>query len=144
MTLSNSRLSYDDCFEVMDRAIQDPKGVRVKCPTYEKAITFRVRLHKARALDRKRNGDLYEPDHPMSNVSIYDKLVVRIRRQGEVYWVYIEQNSIEGLEVELLSDLELEDEALLPGPPEALRLPAPVKEVIEFEGISKPGVLRRI
>lgn len=108
MTASTSRLSYQDCFDVLDQALEDTKGARVKFEGYSSASYFRSRLHNARQIDRKDNRDIHSEDmtHPMFGRSVYDKLIVRIVPETEFHWVYIEHSSIDRLEVESLSQAE--------------------------------------
>lgn len=105
MSISNSRQSYQDCYEVFDRAIADDRGCRVKLPSYDKATFFRMRLHQARKLDRQDKSLIYPLGHPMHAASPYDPLVVRIRREKDDFYVYVEQIGAELGEIELLSEI---------------------------------------
>lgn len=107
MTISNSRGSYSDCYDVMDKALEDSKGVRVEVDDLDAAIFFRMRLHNARKIDRRDNSKIYseEPTHPMFNASIYDKLTVRIKRIEDQVWVYLEKSGINLGAVEGLSEV---------------------------------------
>lgn len=91
MSLSNSRASYEDCYEVMDRALDTPDGVRVGFPDKDQATYYRMRINQARSLDRKYNGQSYAPTDPRRHHSEYDTLSARIRQSGEMWWVYVEK-----------------------------------------------------
>ena len=52
MSLSNSRHAYLDCFALLDRALEDPRGIRAEVPSLANAIRLRLRIHQARAIDR--------------------------------------------------------------------------------------------
>lgn len=104
MSTSNSRLTYQDCYDVLDKALDDPIGVRVKVATDGDAANFRVRLHTARRIDREENATMYGPDHPMYGKSVYDPLVIKIRPIRGQWYVYIEHRSNSIGEVEGLSE----------------------------------------
>ena len=111
MTVSNSRLAYGDCFDLLDKAIADNKGIRVRFDEWKQANYYRMRLHTARAIDRKDNARTFTEDQPMHGRSIYDTIVGRIKEDGDgFFWLYLEkvENNIDG-PVESLS--ELGDEA---------------------------------
>lgn len=111
MSTSTSRLSYSDCFELMDRALEDPRGVRVKFPDEGGANYFRLRLHSARKIDRQDNCEIYPKDHPMYGQSPYDQLIARKRYEAPFWWLYIEHDNVCGhLEIEDLGELKTQDE----------------------------------
>lgn len=122
MTISSSPLSYQDCYDLMTEALGDDKGARVKMADIDAAIFLRMRMHNARKLDRNANKEIYDPGDKMYNVSIYDKLVVRIRNIKGEFWIYVEQTSMGMLgTVEKLSEVvEEEPEPVLAGPVEEL------------------------
>lgn len=107
MSIPMSRQSYGDCYELMEKALEDEKGVRVCMNTEDKATFFRMRCHTARQLHRKDNMQIYKPGDPMYGASIYDKLTFRIKEDedGE-FWVYAEKTELEPGAVESLSGLE--------------------------------------
>jgi hypothetical protein len=90
--MSNSRLSYQSEYELMDKAMKEGKGVRTHIGTREAAMTYRLRLNRARALDRKLNALAYPAGHKMHGGSEYDELVFTVREdtEGEC-WVYLEK-----------------------------------------------------
>src|SRR6266576_3824526 len=102
-----SRLIHQDCFDLMDQAIANVKGTRIKFPDHGAAWHFRLRLHKARRIDREDNTRTFERDHPMYGRSIYDPLVVKIRVIDGDTWLYLEKLSVEHFVVE---SLDVDDE----------------------------------
>jgi hypothetical protein len=107
MVTSTSRLAFSDCYELMEKAINDPKGIQVKFARNEDAWHFRVRLHTARRIDRTDNMSLFPEGHMMHGKSPYDSLVMRIRENkgnGGGHWLRLERISIDNLEIESLAD----------------------------------------
>src|SRR5215510_14686430 len=117
MAVSTSRLAYSDCFELLERAINDPKGIRVKFASYDDAFNFRLRLHQARKIDRQDNLDAYAEGHHMHGHSIYDPLSCKIRPFSKGAWLLIERVDARVFEVESLSKEPIETELPLPLPP---------------------------
>lgn len=115
MVTSTSRLAYSDCFDLMDKAIADPKGIQVKFAASEEAWHFRIRLHTARKIDRKDNMQTYPETHPMWGKSVYDSLTMRIRSQGAngIAWLRLEKIDAREFEIESLSEPEPEPELSL-------------------------------
>lgn len=91
MTLPNTPMAYTDCYDLLDKAIEDPRGIRVEMKNVDAATFFRMRIHQARAIDRKANAQTYEPGQPLHNASTYDKLAIRIRKMHDKWWLYIEK-----------------------------------------------------
>jgi hypothetical protein len=110
MVTSTSRLAYSDCFELMDKAIADPKGIKVKFATGEDAWHFRIRLHTARKIDRLDNKDTYEQGHQLYGRSVYDQLTMRIRKASEHAWLHLERIDAREFEIESLTEPESEPE----------------------------------
>lgn len=107
MVTSTSLLAFTDCTDLMERALTEPKGLRVSFKSIGTARHFRVRCHSARKLHREQNATTYEdPTHPMHGRSEYDAVVIRIRwdPDAELAWVYFTQNKIEQLQVEVIPD----------------------------------------
>lgn len=118
MPLSNSRLSYQDCFNIFDAALEDERGVRIQCSDQDKATFLRMRMHNARKIDRKDNAEIYPEGEPMHGQSIYDKLAIRIRHVEGKVWLYVEQIALEG-KIEGLSGPSIsKDREPEPEPPE--------------------------
>jgi hypothetical protein len=91
----------------MEKAIEDPKGVRVWMKTYDSATFFRMRCHQARKIDRQDNLTIYEPGDKLHGASVYDALTFRIRSDvNDEFWVYAEKTELPEGGVESLSDLD--------------------------------------
>jgi hypothetical protein len=115
MVTSTSRLAYSDCFDLMDKAIADPKGIKIKFAQGEDAWHFRIRLHTARKIDRLDNMAIYEEGHGMHGRSVYDQLTMRIRLEDRTKpdgpsWLRLERIDAREFEVESLSEPEVEPE----------------------------------
>jgi hypothetical protein len=110
MTLPVTRKAYEDSFDVLDKALEDPKGIRIPFDTSAEATTYRMRLNNARKVDRNHNARIYEPGDPMHGESVYDTLqfTIRIGDDG-THFVYIEPRSKHIAEVESLTEIESED-----------------------------------
>jgi hypothetical protein len=104
MVVSTSRLAFSDCFDLMEKAINDPKGIRVKFATYEDAFNFRLRLHSARKIDRRDNLDSYPEGHAMCGRSVYDQITCRIKRFEGGAWLRLERIDAREFIVESLSE----------------------------------------
>jgi hypothetical protein len=105
MTISTSRTAYSDCFDLFDRALDSPRGIRNRCRDAGAANHLKVRLHYARTLSRREAREVYAEDDPAFGVSPYDPFVVRVRAIEGVWWVYIEPRAVQG-EVEELGAAE--------------------------------------
>lgn len=132
MTLSDSRLAYQDCLDAMDRALEDQKGARIPMPDYDAAQRFRARLHQARVLDRRANKRIYAEDHAMYGCSIYDEIVVRIKKTKTAVYIYLEKQSLVKEDIEALSEIEEDKEevvqAVTQSKPEDI---TPISQLIE-------------
>jgi hypothetical protein len=104
MAVSTSRLAFSDCFELLERAINDEVGIRVKFASYDDAFNFRLRLHQARRIDRTDNVDSYPEGHPLYGRSIYDQLSCKIRNFNGGAWLRIERIDARKFEIESLSE----------------------------------------
>lgn len=89
MAKSSSRLSYGDCYELLDKALAGTKGSRIKVVDRSAAVHLRSRLHYARALDRQDNESVYPEGHALRGRSPYDPLIIKIRKEVSGYWVYM-------------------------------------------------------
>lgn len=95
MSAPTTRQSYGDCFELWEKAIEAPEGIRFRVINGDVAINLRMRLQMARQIDRKDNLATYELGHPMHGSSIYDPLQVLIREDADLaWWVYIEPRAV--------------------------------------------------
>lgn len=124
MPLPNSRLSYLDCYAVWDKALEDPKGVRVRMDNMDQAIFFRMRMHNARKINRVDNAQIYDEDHKMYNASEYDKLAITLRQadEGRV-WVYIRPFGINVETIEPLSEVDDEETQIAVSVPHQVTVP---------------------
>lgn len=105
MSMSNSRLSYGDCFEIMDAALEEKRGKRIPFDDYGQVMNFRLRMHHARAIDRADNKSIYDdPSHPMHGRSLYDRLIMRVKPIGDRYYLYIEKVERQDLTIESLEE----------------------------------------
>lgn len=133
MPTSNSRLAFEDCYEILDIAIDDPNGARVKVMSHADAMMLRTRLHTARRIDRQENAKTYSDDHPLHGKSNYDRLVVRLKTLGGVQYVYVERvqrpTGIEPLS-EIMDGPQLE-------PPKVMKL-------LEGPEVTVQRILRRV
>jgi hypothetical protein len=115
MPSPTNRLSYKDVYDIYDQALEDPKGIRLAFPDLGSARNFQMRMHHARAVDRRDNLTACPKGDPMHGQSTYDVLQVRIREQndgeGNEVFLYIEPKDKLRPEIERLSDIEAEDEA---------------------------------
>ncbi len=111
MSLPTSLLSYTDCTELLDKALEDDRGIRYKLASYDEAWQMQTRIHYCRRLHRDENKVIYDEGHQLYGRSLYDPIVVRIKRIENEFWIYLERRKIHG-EVESLSELEAE-----PAPP---------------------------
>jgi len=103
MAISNSRFSYGDCYELMDKALADPKGIRIKFSSWGDALHFRLRLHTARRIDRKDNLEVFPADHAMHGRSPYDPLIMRLKlNQDDTTWLRLEKVDAREFEIESL------------------------------------------
>lgn len=108
MALSEQHAAYSDCFDKLDRALADPAGIRVLFPDQKQAKLFQLRCCKARVLDRRQNERVYPKSHKMHGNSPYDVLMVRnpkpTAEEDGKFWVYLEPQEQEVLEIESLGD----------------------------------------
>lgn len=77
MAYASSVTSYPDLRNVLDKALESTKGVRLTFEDDKAATTFKGRVHSFRFLDRKENKKIYPEDHPMHGRSVYDPLMVK-------------------------------------------------------------------
>lgn len=120
MSLPEQLAAYNDCFDVFDKAMADPTGIRCVFDKYERAKFFQLRMNQARSLMRKESTRLYPQNDPRHNKSEYDSLVVRnpVEDEAHEWWVYIERHGSVILGIESLST----GEPLGLDPPKTLRL----------------------
>ena len=100
MSTSNSRQSYDDCYETMDKALTSRDGVRIGFNDRGEAMYHRTRMNYARTLDRRYNGN---------DRSMYDLLSFRLRHVDGMHWIYVEKRREPALVEEIQSGEGTED-----------------------------------
>lgn len=125
MVTSMSRLAYSDCFELLEKAIDDPKGIRVKFASYEDAYHFRLRVHTARKIDRVDNMEIYQPGDQMFGRSVYDGLTMKIKRLNGKDWrdgAWLNMERIDAREFELESLASVEEVPLQPPSPVMIQI----------------------
>lgn len=110
MSLPTTLGAYRECEDIFERAVADPKGVRVQVGSQEGAINLRSRLHYFRKLDRDANAKTYPTDHPQHGQSLYDDFVVQMYpdedRDAGRWWLYIQPRSSKILAIEPLSETD--------------------------------------
>lgn len=104
MTVSTSRKAYKDCYDLFDRALAAPLGIRNRCTDPGQANHLRVRLHQARILLRRESLSIYAEEDPNHGASPYDSLIVRIKDVDGHWWVYLEPRMMNGVVEELTED----------------------------------------
>lgn len=105
MTAPATRLAYGDAYEYLDRALDDPAGIRIECGSKAEAYTLRSRLHYARRVDRNDNSIALPLGDELHAKSVYDILVCRIKEDTTGgWWVYIERAVIGDKVIESLSE----------------------------------------
>jgi hypothetical protein len=124
MAINTSRLAYQDCFDLMERAISDefPTGLRIKFASWNEANHFRQRIHNARYVDRNDNAELYDKSNVMHGRSVYDVLNCRIKELSDGWWLRLERVDARKFEVEPLES------------PETLPQPVVITAVISVNG----------
>src|SRR5437667_14766 len=84
MPLSTSPLAFSHVRSILERALDAPRGIKVKLSTHAEAVRLRQQLSRYRAWDRKQNCRVYpDPESPNHNASVYDMLELRIPKKGE-------------------------------------------------------------
>lgn len=108
MAINTSRLAYQDCYDLMEKAISDeyPTGLRIKFADFNEANHFRQRIHNARYVDRGENVKTYRADHVMHGRSVYDVLNCRIRQLADGWWLRLERVDARKFEIEPLEAKE--------------------------------------
>lgn len=103
MTLIASKTAYEDCYDILDRALASPAGIRTSCMGKGPAHHLNGRLQFARMLSRRESRDIHEPGQPGYDTSAYDTLIIRQPREEDgVWWIYIEPRKVTG-EIEELA-----------------------------------------
>lgn len=122
MSLSDAKWAYKDCYDLMDKALKAERGIRVHLADYNSANYFRMRVHKARAVDRMEMRKAYLPEDPKYGCSEYDTLVCLLRVEDGEHYAYIQKGGIEILGIEEITEenkpkrLEHQPMKLIEGP----------------------------
>lgn len=97
MTVSTSRASYEDCYDILDRALASPIGIRISAEGKGPAHHLCTRLNYARTLSRQEAREINDIGAPGYGVSAYDTLLIRQPRvEDGVWWIYIEPRTVNG------------------------------------------------
>lgn len=94
MVTSSSKLSYEDCFEILDRALASSKGIKLSVESESAGYHLRNRINYARSADRKANAETYDPGHPLHGCSTYDTLTIKLRVNGNRVYLLVEKISL--------------------------------------------------
>jgi hypothetical protein len=105
MPTPTSLFAYDDCYEIMNQALEDEEGARVELKSHDEANNFRMRLNAARTVMRENNREVYPPGDQMHGRSVFDGLVFRIKRVEGKFYVYLMRHAYGQVTVEKLSQL---------------------------------------
>lgn len=76
MTHATSILAYPDVKDVLDRALQSERGVKLQFDTSREAERFKARACMFRVLVRRENAKIYEIAHSLHGRSVYDCLII--------------------------------------------------------------------
>jgi hypothetical protein len=107
MTIPTNRMAYEDVYKHFDAALADARGIRIPFDTHAQAKHYQMRMHNARAVDRRDSKRIYKPDDHMYGQSIYDTLQVIIREGDDgTHFVYVEPRNKHIGEFESLSEVE--------------------------------------
>lgn len=147
MSLPTSLLAYADCIEAFDKCLEAASGmIRLKMPDYGAANFFRMRLHNARSLDRRRNREIYsaQPDHPMFGCSPYDPITAKVRHTDDSWWVYLKKISIDGIVIEEVTELPPSERQLAIADTPRLQITVQRSDGAALEGEVLPPIRRRV
>lgn len=105
MTTPKSRLAYKMHFDVFDKAMADPNGIRIKLADRGKAWRLRLEMHHARGIDREDNRNTYDEGHMLHGCSVYDELLITIEDDDGQTWLYIHKRRVSNFHIENLSEV---------------------------------------
>ena len=118
MSVPTSRLAYQDVYDIFDKALGDPHGIRIPFPSHGKAAYYRLRMYYGRNIARADNKKIYEEGHPMHGRSNYDALSATLREVNGIWYIYlIPLLNADHMEIESL-------EGLNPDPPKEVETPS--------------------
>lgn len=146
MSVPKSLLSYRDCLDYFDTALQYSEGARVKVKDANDGFNLRMRLNNCRKLDREANIRLYPPNHRMHGCSAYDPIMVKVQRLGDEFFVVLERTDIQRKPVEGIGEYMevLEYDEVVPLPPPQLAIAPPKDDELEVEEGEGSKGLRRL
>lgn len=104
MPPSKALVSFADVQEIMSRALQTPRGVRIKCPSMGQAMQLRQRAYSFRQRDRDDSKKMYAQDDPRYAASEYDILKVTVIEEAEQWYTVFEKFDPEKLK-EIIEEL---------------------------------------
>lgn len=96
MSTSLSYATYSTEYDLMEKAIATPRGIRVQVGSdYGVASNYRYRLNAARKADRGRISQSMEPGTPGWGTSPYDELIFSLEKDEDgFWWVAMKRNRI--------------------------------------------------
>lgn len=98
MSLPKSSQAYHDCHDIYDKAIASidngGNGVRLKMADYGDANYMRMRMNQARVINRRDNSEVFNPGDPLYQASVWDALVLRIKKIDDQHYLYVEPAGI--------------------------------------------------
>jgi hypothetical protein len=105
MALPETQAAYADCYTIFERATTDPAGIRVRFDNDRDANFFKIRMNKARAIQRRQSAKMYPVSDPAHGKSEFDGYAVRSRRDPTgTIWIYVEPYATSPFVIENLSE----------------------------------------
>lgn len=90
MSLTNQSAAYRDCYELYNRAVATPGGIRTPIGTRTEALYFQMRMNQARVILRDQSRAAYPFGHHLHNTSEYDSYKVQVLEDSaHEWWVYV-------------------------------------------------------
>ena len=83
MPAAKNLTAYQDLRELLQQAVEAPKGIAVDCPTKAAAINLRSRLYSARKAECRENLKRYPEGHVPHGSSHFDSLQIRVVERPE-------------------------------------------------------------
>lgn len=101
MSISTSKIAYEDCYALLDRALEARHGIKIVVPNYQFGRGLCTRINYARVLDRQTNREVYPEGDPHHGVSSYDVLTIRYpKEEAGRWWIKLEKVTVDTLVVE--------------------------------------------
>lgn len=111
MALPSSPQAYPDCYDFLEKCIDDIVGARKPFRDRGLAMEFRQRCYYFRTLTQRQNRSIYPPDDKRHGTSDYDEIRMTIETSEDGwFWVYGKKMSININDVESLSEIENDNE----------------------------------